>query len=239
MTNHSKIQKFQIESGAYTLVGDTVSRDTPPRTLVLHGAGNARRRDFRLFREKLLSRGIASAAFDFVGHGDTGGELKHSSLLSRTKQAGRIIEALNLRQPFSVIAASMGAYTAVKLLQYYRIANLILLVPAMYNSAAYPVPFNQGFTQIIRRSRSWENSDAWQILSGYKGRIFIVAGECDQVIPPEVIRRLYDSAANAAQRKLFIAPGASHSVFTDLRLNQPEVFRKVFGEIVAMLKSRP
>ena len=239
MNKNSKIQKFQIESGVYTLVGDTVSRDTPPRTLVLHGAGNARRRDFRLFREELLSHGISSVSFDFVGHGDTGGELKDSSLLSRTRQAGRIIEALNLRQPISVIAASMGAYTAVKLLQDYRIANLILLVPAMYDSAAYAVPFNQGFTQLIRKPQSWENSDAWQILSGYRGRIFIVAGETDQVIPPEVIRRLYDSAANAAQRKLFIAPGASHSVFSDLRLNQPEVFRRLFGEIVEMLKCRP
>jgi hypothetical protein len=85
----------------------------------LHGAGNANRENFRLFRKQLLNGGISSAAFDFVGHGDTGGELKRSSLLSRTRQACRVIDCLSVQQPFSVIAASMGVYTAVKLLECY------------------------------------------------------------------------------------------------------------------------
>jgi hypothetical protein len=203
----------------------------------LHGAGNAHRGDFRLFREQLLNHGISSAAFDFVGHGNTGGELKRSSLINRTQQTCSVIDSLNIQQPFSVIGASMGAYTAVKLLEYYQIKNMILLVPAMYDSKAYKVPFNKGFTEIIRQPESWRDSDAWQILSEYKGCLLIIAAENDEVIPRGVINRIYDSAVRAEERILFFAPQASHAVFTDLRSNNPDGFSKVFSQIVEMLKN--
>ena len=163
-------------------------------------------------------------------------ELKSSSLISRTLQACRVVNSVGIQQPLSVIAASMGAYTAVKLLEYYQIKNMILLVPAMYDSKAYNVPFNEGFTEIIRRPESWDDSDAWQILSKYKGRLFIIAAENDNVIPKGVVNRIYDSAVNAEERELFFAPRASHAVFTDLRSNNPDVFCSVFGQIVTMLK---
>ena len=131
----------------------------------------------------------------------------------------------------------MGAYTAVKLLEYYQINNMILLVPAMYDSKAYKVPFNKGFTEIIRQPESWRDSDAWQILSEYKGRLFIIAAENDDVIPLGVINRIYDSAVKAEERILFVAPQSSHAVFTDLRSNNPDGFCNVFSQIVEMLKN--
>ena len=227
---------FQVNAGTCTLIGDHIPKSSPPRVLLLHGAGNANRGHCRLFREQLWIHGISSAAFDFVGHGDTGGDLRSSSLFCRTRQACSVVDSLNIQQPFSVIGASMGAYTAVKLLKYYPIKSLVLLVPAMYTSAAYTVPFNEGFTDIIRKPESWHHSDAWDILSGYRGRLLIIAGENDQVIPQGVINKIYDSAVNAKERKLFIAPRASHFVFTDLRTNNPEGFCSVSGQIVEMLK---
>ena len=184
-----------------------------------------------------MNHGISSAAFDFVGHGNTGGELKRSSLINRTQQTCSVIDSLNIQQPFSVIGASMGAYTAVKLLEYYQINNMILLVPAMYDSKAYKVPFNKGFTEIIRQPESWRDSDAWQILSEYKGRLFIIAAENDDVIPLGVINRIYDSAVKAEERILFVAPQSSHAVFTDLRSNNPDGFCNLFSQIVEMLKN--
>ena len=166
-----------------------ISKNSRPEVLILHGAGNASRRDFRLFRQELLAYEISSAAFDFVGHGDTGGKLKNSSLISRTRHACCVVDSLRIQQPFSVIAASMGAYTAVKLLEYYQIKNMIFIVPAMYDSKAYNVPFNKGFTEIIRQPQSWRNSDAWQILVKYKGRLFTIAAERDEVIPLGVVNQ--------------------------------------------------
>ncbi len=227
---------FQVDAGTCTLIGDIISDRSPPQVLILHGAGNANRGHFRFFREQLLIHGISSAAFDFVGHGDTGGELKSTSLLSRTRQACSVVDSLNIQQPFAVIGASMGAYTAVKLLEYYEIKSLILIVPAMYTSMAYTVPFNEGFTDIIQQPESWGHSDAWDILSGYRGRLLIIAAENDKVIPQGVINKIYDSAVNAKERKLIVAPQTSHFVFTDLRSNNPDGFCNVLGQIKAMVK---
>jgi esterase/lipase len=236
MNEISRRQVFQIDFDTRLLIGDIISHNSPPQVLILHGAGNAARKNCRLFREQLMLHGISSAAFDFVGHGDTGGELKRTSLISRTRQACRVINSVGIQQPLSVIAASMGAYTAVKLLEHYQVKNMILLVPAMYDSKAYHVPFDKGFTEIIRQPESWTESDAWQILSEYKGHLFIIAAENDNVIPLGVVNRIYNTAVNAEERLLFLAPRASHAVFTDLRVINPEVFCKVFGQIVTMLK---
>jgi len=227
---------IQVDFEVHTIVGDVFSLNDSPRVLVLHGAGNSNRGRFQMLRGQLYDRGISSAAFDFVGHGDTGGDLKSSSLRSRTRQACRVVDPLNLQQPLSVIGASMSAYTSVKLLEYYRIKNLILLVPAMYTSLAYTVPFNGGFSSIIRQPQSWVQSDAWRLLADYTGRLLIVAAENDQVIPRDVINRIYDSAVNATERRLYFAPNASHFVFTDLRANEPKEFDHVFDQICSILK---
>ena len=228
-------RSIQVQFEKHTLIGDVLGPDASPRVLVLHGAGNSHRSRFQMLREDLSARGISSAAFDFVGHGDTGGDLKSSSLSSRTRQACRVIDWLQIQQPFAVIGASMSAYTSVKLLEHYRIDSLVLLVPAMYTSLAYSVPFNGGFSEIIRQPRSWVESDAWRILAEYTGRLLIVAGENDDVIPRAVIQRIYKSAVNAAERQLYIAPRASHFVFTDLRSSNPAEFDRAFERICNML----
>ncbi len=236
MDGTSKKPLIHIGFEKHTLIGDVIALGTSPRVLVLHGAGNSNRGRFQMLREELFAKGISSVAFDFVGHGDTGGDLKSSSLSSRTRQACRVVDALNLQQPFSVIGASMSAYTSVKLLEHFQIKSLILLVPAMYTSQAYTTPFNRGFSDIIRQPQSWVQSDAWRILADYTGRLLIVAGENDQIIPRDVINRIYDSAVNAVERKLYIAPNASHFVFTDLRSNDPDEFNSMFAQICNVLQ---
>jgi pimeloyl-ACP methyl ester carboxylesterase len=235
MSNQLERRLIRVNFETHSIIGDVLSRHGPPRVLVLHGAGNSNRGRFQMLREQLYAEGISSAAFDFVGHGDTGGDLQSSSLRSRTRQACRVVDSLNLKQPFSVIGASMSAYTSVKLLKHYPIKALILLVPAMYTTLAYSVPFNGGFSSIIRQPQSWIRSDAWRILADYTGRLLVIAGENDPVIPRDVIARTYDSAVKAAERQLYIAPNASHFVFTDLRRNDPEEFDRVFDQICIML----
>jgi len=180
---------------------------------------------------------VGSVAFDCIGHGETGGDLKQSSLQSRTAQACAVIDAVNLSQPFSILAASMGGYTGVSLLRRYAIASLILLGPAMYAAEAYAVPFNAGFTEIIRRPQSWESSDAWVLLSRFTGRLLVVAGERDTVIPTGVIRNIYSAARHATERTLFVAPGASHLILTDLRANAPDQLDHLLALMTKMLRT--
>lgn len=236
MNERPKQHLIQVGFETHTLIGDIISAGGAPQVLVMHGAGNSNRDRFRLLREELFTEGISSVAFDFVGHGDTGGDLKSSCLRSRTRQACRVVDSLNLQQPFSIIGASMSGYTAVKLLQHYQIKCLILLVPAMYTSQAYALPFGRGFTEVIRQPQSWVESDAWRILAGYTGRLLIVAGEKDQIIPRDVINRIHDSAVNAVERKLHLASNASHFVFTDLRADDPAEFDCVLDRMCRMLK---
>ena len=227
---------FRVSFDGHLLVGDVLAGTEPPRLLVLHGAGHSCRARFRELREHFWAHGIGSVAFDCIGHGDTGGDLRSTSLRSRTEQACAVLEATSLPQPFSILAASMGGYTAVTLLRRYDIANLVLIGPAMYAAETYAVPFNGGFTEIIRRPKSWEASDAWDILPGFAGRLLVVAGERDPAIPPGVIQRIYESAANTKERAVYVAPGASHMIITDLRTKDPERLDQVLGLMTQTLR---
>jgi fermentation-respiration switch protein FrsA (DUF1100 family) len=73
-------------------------------------------------------------------------------------------------------------------------------------------------------------------LSAYSGDLLIVAAENDGVIPTGVIEKLYESAVKARRRKLYIAPGVSHFIFTELRSQDPDEYERAMGKIVKMLK---
>lgn len=228
-------RSFRVPFDRLTLCGDMLSEDGAADVLTLHGAGETGRQRVRYLRERLLAEGISSCCFDFIGHGETGGDIKNTSLLERTQQACRIIDTRNIRRPLRIIAASMGAYTAVKLLEHYAVEKLVLLVPAMYAADAYRVTFGNGFTDIIRAPNSWMNSDAWEILSTYTGDLFIIAAGRDEVIPKGVIDRIRASAVRARTLMLFTAPDAPHFVFTYLRSNASSEFEQVFERMVHLL----
>jgi len=217
-------RELRIPFESHVLSGDLWSE--PCSTLVLHGAGNSNRRRFDRLRTRLHTEGISTCSFDFIGHGETGGELGSSSLKERTLQASRVIEAC-LEEPLTLVGASMSAYTAVRLTQLHRVKNLILVVPAMYSPEAYEVPFNGGFSKIIRSHRSWERSDAWEILAGFTGNLLVVAAEHDSVIPREVVQRTFRSASQAQFQDLYMVPGADH---LELFASQAQ-FTKVLGMI--------
>ena len=62
-----------------------------------------------------------------------------------------------------------------------------------------------------------------------------MAGERDRVIPPGVIQGIYEAAKNAKERTLFVAPGASHMVLTDLRAHAPDQLDHVLGLMTGLL----
>lgn len=221
------------------LKGDVLSHaETDPAQLViLHGAGLGTRDRFRPFRTCLAQQGISSLVFDFIGHGETGGCLSESSLQRRTEQACAVIETMGITCPFSLLGSSMGGYIAVKLLEIYSIENLILFVPAMYHPAAYAVPFGEAFTQVIRQPNSWVASDAWRILETFRGRLLLVVAGQDDVIPQDVIRRIYASASNASTRTRYIVPHSPHLLIHYLSQERQE-FEHVIGLVRKHLDGR-
>ncbi|WP_420835419.1 serine aminopeptidase domain-containing protein [Aquitalea pelogenes] len=96
-------------------------------------------------------------AFDFVGHGDTGGSLTGSSLAHRVRQAETVLVAGGLHtQPLALLGSSMGAYIAIRLLDDIQCSHLILQVPGAYTPDAFAVPFGPAFSACCAsRTAGW------------------------------------------------------------------------------------
>lgn len=192
------------------LRGDRYRSDVDENmTLLLHGAGKSSRVTFSRMREYLYCHGILSASFDFVGHGESDGNINKTTLHGRTDQAATVIKH-TCQEPLTLIAASMGSYSAIKLTEIFKVENLVLLVPAVYTPHVYDIPFGPEFTAKIRVQDSWKDSDAFDLLSDFTGNVMIFAAEFDDVIPSELVEQLYASTINAKNRVLHIVPDSKH-----------------------------
>ncbi|MEK9173233.1 MAG: alpha/beta hydrolase [Patescibacteria group bacterium] len=201
---------FSVNFNKTKLMGDIMFQDNSPCLLFLHGGSSVGKKRFDKLRESLFNKKISSCAFDFIGHGETAGDVTSSSLESRVSQVLAIVKSQELIQPFSVVASSMSGYIAIKLLGFLNIKNIILLAPAVYASRAYSVCFGSKFSEIIREQYSWRNSDAWEIIENYTGSLLIFSAGKDRVIPNEVIERIYNSATNACSREVITFKDATH-----------------------------
>lgn len=190
------IQPFYLPFGDGHLAGDCLGRTA--QVLCLHGAGQSHRGRFHWLREGLWQRGIGSLALDMPGHGDSAGALRQSSLRERTEQALRVLATQPWAAPLTVVGASMSGYTALRLSTAVPVANLVLMVPAAYHREAYPLRFDQGFTELIRQPGSWRASDAWERLQAFRGNLLLLSGQEDEVIPAEVLQRYEQHARQAA-----------------------------------------
>ncbi len=231
-----KNKNFSIDFNGTKLIGDVVPSGGSPRVLCLHGAGPADRQRFKELREMLAAKGIASCAFDFIGHGETGGEVASSSLESRVEQSLAIIESQGLSQPLSIIASSMSGYVAIQLTKSCKVQNLIFLAPAIYASKAHSIRFGQEFTKAIREPYSWRTSNAWEILKHYNGNMLIFAAEKDQVIPDEVVQKIYDSTQGAKFKEIITVKDAIHPLGKWLN-EHPDSLREVFDKMYDVLRN--
>jgi len=215
---------FEVLFNGLVLRGDQFVGADSNRVLYLHGAGASTRRGHKLLRGALQRHGIGSTCFDCVGHGETGGSLAQSSVASRTRQAQAVLAARGLPEPLVVFGSSMGAYNAIRLTQHYQVDALVLIVPGVYTPSAYEVPFGPEFSAVIRRERSWIDSDAWEILSRFEGRLLVIAAEHDAVIPLEIPQRLVAAATRAQSRQLHVVQGAEHNRLWSLLEEDPASF---------------
>jgi hypothetical protein len=201
------LQSFALSFENKVLRGDAY--DERCDTIVVHGAGKSSRARFSRLREGLNANDIPSVSFDFIGHGETGGALIGSSLQERTAQAAAVIRH-RCSEPLTLIGASMGAYTAIKLTETFSVDNLILLVPAVYTPQAYEIPFGPAFSAVIRVPDSWLDSDAFRTLEEFNGNLLVIAAEADAVIPMAVIQKIQAAAQQAEANRLHIVPESRH-----------------------------
>ena len=218
--------EFKTQYKDKVLIGDTTTSDPSLiKVFFIHGAGKSSIEKFKPLRELMLSKGIHSCGFDFVGHGKTGGELLGHSLKDRVEQSQTFLSAIGVI-PKVLVGTSMGGYIAVKLLELYPIQTVIMGAPGMFSKEAYDVPFGDEFSKILRKPASWKESDAWDILAKFKGSLSIYWGEKDEVVSPDIVKMIYDSAVHAEKRKVTVIPGVGHMLWSYFA-EHPEYLEKI------------
>jgi len=207
------MNRFSHPFANTTLQGEQwISPGSEQHLLLLHGAGQASRAAYWPLRQFLHQRNIATTAFDFIGHGQTGGDLHGSSLDQRVQQALAIQQHHCPPRPLALLGSSMGSYIALHMLAHMECSHLVLQVPGVYTPAAFKLPFGPAFSHVIRQPDSWADSDAWALLEAFRGHVLIVAAEQDQVIPRQIIERLHASSRQASSCQLLWISGAGHQL---------------------------
>lgn len=228
-----KIEKITLRTNDGLLFGDVYhsSKEEKAKVICVHGGGLQGRESFVAIRTALAPEGVTSYAFDFVGHGETGGDTSSSSLEKRVNQITEILKNLNFPHPVTLIASSMGGYIALKVSEIYPIDTLIMFAPAVYTKDVFSVPFGDTFSSMIRSPLSWEKTDAWSSMSSFTGNILLLEAEKDQIIPAGVIERLYTSACLTKNKKHIVFKEATHSL-TRWISEHPQDLKVTVAEIV-------
>ena len=202
-----------------------------PSCIFIHGGGSASYKERIIdFTEPIFKENINILSFDFSGHGESTGTLATGSLERRVIEAQEIIKHYSALQALTIFGASMGGYIAIKLLELFPINTLILFCPALYDVKAYEIPFDKGFTEIIRSFESWRNTDVLKILEKFTGKLLIIMGSEDQVIPEGVIELIMKHATRVNKKELYIIPQCSHQIHTWLE-SHPEDLKRLHQKI--------
>ena len=201
-----------------------------PRLLALHGGGTSTRQGFRPLLQALAASGHTGAAFDFVGHGESGGPLLGSSLAHRAEQALAVTRHLGQPRPVALLGSSMGGHVACTLIDALAPRALVLFCPAAYAPAAQHLPFGPAFQAALRATRSFDDSPAFEALERFTGRLLLVYGSDDDVIPEAVQQHYLRRARQARSVELIRLEGAGHRLH-DWLAGQPERFAQVLGRV--------
>lgn len=221
-----------------TILRGTILGTMDPRILFIHGASEAGSARSEMLRQHLSKTGINSAAFDFIGAGQTGGEILGSSLQERFEQSCKVVDFLHMQKPLILVGTSMGADTAIRLTEKYPVSALILFVPGVYAQSAYTVPFGEEFSKIIRVEQSWYDSPAWSTLADFHGSLLVVRGEKDEDIPGEIFDKLDEATPHVRHKELVTVPGSPHRILPYLNDHHDQfarVLERVYHTIVTSL----
>ena len=222
MSEIKKSKTVNVQFNEFQIFSSLLSANSEKCALMIHGG--ARHQDIFLNLRHWLCEhlSIGSIAFDCIGHGQSEGQFSDSSLSQRTQQAIKVIQNYHAKVNIC-IGVSMGAYNAIQLSRLLKLDTLILIVPGIYTPSAYHVNFGEKFSAIIRTENSWIDSDAWEILSTFKGKLLIVSAENDEVVPSAIPQKLYESATNTLWKHHMIVPNAIHQKFMEYVWNNENI----------------
>jgi len=227
---------FSVPSGAHTLRGTITgsAAGDAPRLLALHGGGQSSRRGIQYLLAGLARARVASAAFDFSGHGESTGQVEGSSLNERVAQAMAVAGHVAPGRPLSLIGTSMGGHVACSLMEWLQPPALMLFSPAAYVAEAQDAPFGPRFQAILRSTVDYASSPAFAALDRFEGRLLLVYGTADAVIPAQVLDQYERRARRAKSVEVVRLEGAGHKLHDWLQ-SHPDDHERVLGAALRTL----
>ena len=196
-------------NGTGQLIGWKLHASSTPTAsiLIVHGNGG-----WAINRAYMTKTIHAAAPLDvyileYPGYGARGGSPGETSLLAAADEA---FENLPKNLPVYVVSESLGTGVAAHLAQKYPadVAGLAMFVPyeKLASVAANHVPFLPAYFLL------WDRFDPADWMKNYHGPVKIIVAGSDEIIPPKLGERLYDSYNGP--KILQIIPGARHSSTT-------------------------
>lgn len=217
------MQTLFFPSGSETIAGNLFAPKEKNSfgVLILHGGGNSNKERFMDIQIALEKAGIASLAIDFMGVGQSTGEFKDGSLANRLQNAKDALQKLkeyaDPRQ-LAVYGSSMGGYLApLVAISDAGVKAIILSAAAAYSPDAEDKKLDNTFTQVITKPNNWEHAKSFTAFEEFKGKVLVLYGQGDAIIPKEIQER-YAVIARKKGESYFI-PFATHNIVV---ANDPE-----------------
>lgn len=210
----TRIRSFHLQAGGERLAGSVTEclRNPRPRVLAIHGAGKATRARVQYLLSSLAEYGFSSVSFDFSGHGESTGTMRESSLQKRSEETKAIFEHFFGQDLELCIATSMGAHVVAVALPFLQPKAVALFCPGAFAEEAQFLNFDETFTKALRRPGSYRSSPAFTSLRAYFGRLLVVVGGQDEVIPREVLDLYTASSSNCASSEVIEIRDAGHQL---------------------------
>lgn len=199
--------------------------------LYLHGGGHANHARYTVLIERFGSVGIIGQAFDH--HATT--------LAGRLSEAEQELAKLKSQHDLSdgdiyIWGSSMGGHIAARLTSTHPdLAGVILQSAAAYSQAAEHIPFGPDFTAELRRKGSWQDTNAFVDLDNYIGKVLVMYGEHDDVIPKGVITR-YTAHAVKNNGESHILIGAGHSLLRPNTETEQKAWEQMYNHALKFIQ---
>jgi pimeloyl-ACP methyl ester carboxylesterase len=184
--------------------------------LIVHGnAGSALNRDY--FARPIHEASTFDAyVLEYPGYGPRPGKPSMNSFLAAAEEAFALLPT---NQPAYVVSESIGTGVAAHLARVYpnRVSGLVLFAP--YNDLVSVGRRQMPFLPVRWILRERFNPAEW--LKDYRGPVSFVIAGADEIIPPDLGRKLHDGYAGP--KRLQVIEGARHN---DIAGQPPEWWRE-------------
>lgn len=198
-----------------------------PAVIFFHGSGGNGETQFESAKN-LSEEGILGFAFNYRGCGVSSGEFKDQT---REMGIGDAKEALNFflaqkevdKKRLGFSGSSFGGFIASLFVNQFNPKSLALIAPAAYSSQTYATHRDSD----SRLKEGFENSDSYKEIAKFKGSLLLVRCEFDDVLPPEMIERYWNSASSAKRKESYVLKGAKHKISIN-----PKAREVLVGKIV-------